>query len=400
MSSSVKYCTSCLYPSSSAVSLIFDELGVCSGCLASMQKKNIDWSQRHKELQQLINTYKSLNNSNYDCIIPVSGGKDSYYQVHIATSVFKLKPLLVTYHGNNYTPDGTCNLERMRSVFNVDHLIFRPSEEVLISLNRAGFYEMGDMNWHAHVGIYTYPAIIAVKFKIPLMIWGEHGRTEVGGMYSLNDYIEMTAKYVREHAARGFSYKDFVGFKYNLADTDLLWLKYPSDDELFDLDIRGIHLNNFFEWKPNENTELMIKLYGWKASTMSFDRTYRNFSNLDDMHENGAHDYLKFIKFGYGRCTDHASKDIRSGHITRDEGIELVRQYDAVRPSDLDRWLQYVSITEDEWDRHCDTLRDPRVWWIQDGMWYKDNLWGRPSHYGKVTNQLVVDKFKKLGRFS
>ena len=400
MTSLITYCTSCLYPSSSAVSLTFDDFGVCSGCRASKQKLNIDWLQRNHELQELINSYKPQNTANYDCIIPVSGGKDSYYQVHVATSVFKLKPLLVTYHGNNYTPDGTYNLERMRSIFNVDHLIFRPSEEVLINLNRAGFYEMGDMNWHAHVGIYTYPAIIAVKFKIPLMIWGEHGRTEVGGMYSLNDYIEMTAKYVKEHAARGFSYQDFVGSKYNLSENDLLWLKYPSDDELFGLDIRGIHLNNYFEWKPNENTELMIDLYGWKAASMTFDRTYRKFSNLDDMHENGAHDFLKFIKFGYGRCTDHASKDIRSGHLTREEGIELVRQYDSARPSDLNRWLQYVSITEEEWNLHCDTLRDSRVWWIQDGLWYKDNIWGTPSHYGKVTNPLVVEKFKKLGRFS
>jgi N-acetyl sugar amidotransferase len=393
----MQYCTNCLYPASSAVSLSFNEEGVCSGCLAARQKKIIDWDARKRELLLLANEYKNRNQDNYDCIIPVSGGKDSYFQTHVAIKDLGLKPLLVTYHGNNYSPEGEYNLGRMRDIFNADHIIFRPPVEVLKVLNKAAFLMMGDMNWHAHVGIYTYPAIMAVKHNVPLMIWGEHGRTEVGGMYSLNDYIEMTAKYVREHAGRGFVWEDFVKDETGLSPKDLTWLRYPSDDDLFDLEIRGIHLNNYIEWDPNTNTELIIKEYGWRQSSKKFDRTYRVFSNLDDIHENGAHDYLKFIKFGYGRCTDHASKDIRAGKMTRDEGIKLVREYDSNRPSDLDRWLAYVDMSEDDWNSHCDTLRDPRVWWIKDGQWMKDNLWGEPSAYGTVTNKETVSKFASLG---
>ena len=96
---------------------------------------------------------------------------------------------------------------------------------------------------------------------------------------------------------------------------------------------------------------------------------------LDDMHENGVHDYLKFIKFGYGRCTDHASKDIRSGEMSREEAVELVRRHDSVKPKDLERWLDYVGMTEDEFDRIADTFRDPRVWAFRDGEWAKSNLW-------------------------
>jgi len=395
---SMKYCTNCLYPAVSAVSLSFNEKGICSGCLASKQKESINWDDRKEELISLANYYKSKNQGTYDCIIPVSGGKDSYFQTHVAIEELGLKPLLITYHGNNYSPEGEYNLNRMRDVFDADHIVFKPSVRVLSALNREGFYKMGDMNWHAHVGIYTYPAIMAIKYNIPLMIWGEHGRTEVGGMYSLNDYVEMTAKYVREHAGRGFIWSDFISDKTGLEPKDLNWLRYPSDDELFKLEIRGIHLNNYIKWDPNSNTNLMIERYGWKKSDKSFDRTYRVISNLDDIHENGAHDYLKFIKFGYGRCTDHASKDIRSGKITREQGIDLVKQYDANRPSDLDRWLSYVNMTEEEWNYHCDTLRDPRVWWIQDGHWVKDNLWGSPSAYGKITNKKVYSKFNALGR--
>jgi hypothetical protein len=103
------------------------------------------------------------------------------------------------------------------------------------------------------------------------------------------------------------------------------------------------------------------------------------------MHENGIHDYLKFVKFGYGRGSDHACKDIRNGKMTRDEGIEMVRRYDHVKPRrDLERWLAYVGLSEDEFDSVCDGFRDPRVWRIEDGQWVKDTIWGQPESYGPV----------------
>ncbi|MHC4910848.1 MAG: N-acetyl sugar amidotransferase, partial [Planctomycetota bacterium] len=116
--------------------------------------------------------------------------------------------------------------------------------------------------------------------------------------------------------------------------------------------------------------------YGWQPPTEPFDRTYHTFSNLDDMHENGAHDYLKYIKFGYGRCTDHACKDIRAGLMTREDGLELVRRHDHVRPRDLDRWLAYVGMSAAEFDAIADTFRDPRVWWRKGGAWVKQAPWG------------------------
>ena len=128
----------------------------------------------------------------------------------------------------------------------------------------------------------------------------------------------------------------------------------------------------------------MKKLYNWRGSNKEFQRTYRTSSNLDDMHENGIHDYLKFIKVGYGRTTDHCSKDIRAGKMSRNQAIEEVKKRDHVLSDDLKRWLEYVDITEKEFLETCDTFRDPRVWWIQDGEWWKDNLWGDSSSYGKV----------------
>lgn len=126
-----------------------------------------------------------------------------------------------------------------------------------------------------------------------------------------------------------------------------------------------IYLSNFAPWDANEHIKLVQKEYGWREAQQPFERTYRKFSNLDDMHENGIHDYLKFIKIGYGRATDHACKDIRAGLMTREEGIAMVKKYDHVKPyRDLNRWLKYVGMTEDEFDYICDSFRDPRVWCI------------------------------------
>jgi hypothetical protein len=119
----------------------------------------------------------------------------------------------------------------------------------------------------------------------------------------------------------------------------------------------------------------MVERYGFEVNDEPFDRTYRRMSNLDDMHENGVHDYLKYVKFGYGRCTDHACKDIRAGLLTREQAVELVRRYDHVKPRDLARWLDYTGMSEDEFDRIADTFRDPRVWRREGGEWVKDNLW-------------------------
>ena len=373
----MQYCTKCVYPAASAAPLAFDDTGVCSGCRVSGQKDRIDWEERTEELREIFEEYRCTDGSNYDCLIPVSGGKDSHFQTYLVTQVFKLRPLLVTYHGNNYLPVGLRNLRNLRERFGCDHIFFSPNVEALKKLNRLCFRMMGDMNWHAHCGIFTYPVQMAVKMRIPLIVWGEHGFTDLAGMYSLNDRIEMTAKFRLEHAQRGYDWHDMIEETEGLTAQDLTWARYPSDDDLADVGVRGIYLGNYVNWEANAQTELMVNEFGFEPAPEPFERTYRRMSNLDDMHENGAHDYLKYIKFGYGRGTDHACKDIRSGKMTRDEGIEMVRRYDAVKPmKDLSRWLEYVGTSEKEFDEVADTFRDPRVWVKDDdGVWVKDNIW-------------------------
>ncbi|MGI0482880.1 N-acetyl sugar amidotransferase [Geminocystis sp. CENA526] len=382
----MKYCTKCVYPQVS-VNLELDEEGVCSACRVAEKFEELSeefWAMREQKFAKIVDRIVKKNQSNYDCIIPVSGGKDSYFQTYIMAEKYGLKPLLVTYHGNNYLPEGDYNRDRMRHLFNADHLVYGPSVEVLKKLNRICFKKMGDMNWQNHCGIFTLPVIVAVKFNIPLVIWGET-TWDISGMYEPDDFVEFSNRVRHEHGLRGYEWYDLINEPDEpLTEKDMMWAKYPTDEEILKVGVRGLYIGNFFKWNPYKHTDLMKQKYQWKEAEQPFERTYRRISNLDDRYENGIHDLLKFVKFGYGRASDHASKDIRLGYMSREEGIEKVREMDHVVSSDLEYWLNYVNMTETEFWEIADTFRNPRVWWIENDMWYKDNIWGEPSAYGSV----------------
>jgi N-acetyl sugar amidotransferase len=377
----IVWCSRCTYSAYAATPLTFDENGVCSGCRAAAHKDRIDWKERKDLFRELVDEYRGK--SEYDCILPVSGGKDSYFAAHVAKEM-GLRALMVTYHGNNFLPEGEENLQRMRDVFGFDHVIFHPSTDTLVKMNRLGLKIAGDMNWHNHCGIFTYPVQMAVRYKVPLVFWGDHGYTELGGMYSHNDFFEYTAKDRHEHALHGFDWYDFLEDTEKLTQKDLRWGVYPSDEDIMAVGVRGIFLSNYFYYDGNYHAKVAMEKYGWQQARHPFERTYRLISNVDDMHENGIHDYLKFVKLGYGRATDHTCYDIRLGLMTREKGIEMVRKYDHVKPGDLKRWLDYTGMTEDEFDRIADTFRNPRVWSIRDGLWWKKDIWGGESSYGPV----------------
>ena len=391
----ITYCTNCVYPVN-AVNLNLDEHGVCTSCKTaeSFEELSSDfWVERKIKFEKLINQYKKDDNANYDCLIPVSGGKDSFYQAHVIAKEYGLKPLLMTYHGNNYLPEGDRNRDLMRHAFDADHIVWGPSVEVLKKLNKLTFKMMGDMNWQNHCGIMSAPINLAVKFNIPLIVWGETN-WDISGMYSPDDFVEFSARVRHEHDLRGYEWYDMM--KHGLKEKDMIWAKYPSDEEILETGTRGIYIGNFFKWDPNKQTELVMDKYDWKPAEKPFERTYRTMSNLDDRYENGIHDLMKFIKFGYGRASDHASKDIRTGYMSRKEGIEMVRKYDSVVSSDLYYWLDYVDMSEDEFWSIADSFRDPRVWWIEDGKWYKDNIWGTSESYGNVNLELKDQEKYKL----
>jgi imidazoleglycerol phosphate synthase cyclase subunit len=373
----VRWCSRCAYPSLSATPMEFDSAGMCMGCRMAEMRVDTpakEWERRKRILTDILDNARSRDGSRHDCVIGVSGGKDSYFQTYYVKNVLGFNPLLVTYYGNNYTPAGERNLRRMAEVFDVDHIIYTPGIELLKKLNRLGFVVMGDMNWHNHVGIATLPLRLAAQNRIPVVIYGEHGYADLCGQFSMNDFVEWTYRNRLEHFARGYEWNYMVG-REGITAAQMAAYQYPSDQGIFELGLRTIYLANYVPWDGNANAKLMRDKFGFEFGDLPFERTYRRASNLDDMHENGAHDYLKFVKFGYGRCTDHASKDVRLGRMERAKAVELVRKHDAVRPADIARWCEYVDMSQSEFDAIADTFRDPRVWWSTDGEWRKQNIW-------------------------
>lgn len=374
----IRYCTRCVYPSISAAPMDYDDDGVCMGCKTSEEKVDIphtEWDRRKELLHKVFAEARERGRSEYDCIVPVSGGKDSYFQAHYIKNVLGYNPLLVTYYSNNFSEAGDRNLYSMKKRFDVDHIIIYPNETLLKKLNKLSFMFMGDMNWHIHIGVSTSVHQVAVEKGIPLVVWGEHGYADLSGQFAMDDFVEYTYRNRLEHLGRCYDWNYFVGFEDITARDMALW-KYPSDEDVFKLGLKGIYLGNYIYWEANEHTELMRELYGWESSDKPFERTYRTISNVDDIYENGAHDYLKYIKFGYGRCTDHACKDIRAGLLSRGQAVDLIRKHDHVKSWDVSHWCDYVGMSMEEFDAIADTFRDPRVWRRdENGAWIKDNLW-------------------------
>lgn len=362
----MRYCLRCCYPENARPTTIFDEEGVCSGCRAAEERTPIDWNPRRKKLQELLDSYKEKAkkaNSPYDCIIPISGGKDSHYQAYLMTQVYKMKPLFVAYNHGYNTKVGMKNLSNLIEKFGCDLLRYTTNPKTARKLSLYMLSKVGDITWHYHAGIMTFPIQTAVRYKIPLLIWGEHGEAFLHGMHNLDDNVEFTKKHRQEHLMRGFEPEDILDDPENkdITRTDLAPFFYPSDEEIDSVGVRGIYLSNYDEWNAKSHAELMIKNYGF-TTFQKRECTFNLYEKVDDFLQD-THNYLKYLKFGYSRCTDHASLEIRQQRMTREEGIETVRKYEhLVRPSNLDIFLEFAGITEKQFLNNIDHLRDESIW--------------------------------------
>lgn len=376
----MRYCARCVYPENARPTIIFDDEGVCSGCRLHESRPKIDWEDRKELLKNILEEYREkarANGSPYDCIIPVSGGKDSHYQTYVIKKVFGFNPLLVCYNHGYNTKRGIRNLTNLVKQFGCDLLRFTTNPDAARKISKFMLKRVGDITWHYHAGIMTFPIKAAVMYKIPLIIWGEHGFSDLLGMYNQDDMMEFSKKDRQEHSMRGFEPDDILNDPENkdITKVDLAPFYYPTDEEIEKIGVRGIYMANFMPWNARKHTRLMIEKFGFETA-MKRERTFHLYDKLDDIHANGAHDYLKYLKFGYGRATDDASNEIRHGRMTREEGIEMVKKYDHVRPSDLDIFLKFVGMTEKEFLDSVEHLRDPRIWEKDDkGNWHiKDSV--------------------------
>lgn len=356
----MRYCARCLYPENHPLNIVIDDQGVCSGCRVHEEKDQLDWRERFKKLRRITDDYRSRSGNNYDCIVPVGGGRDYHFIAHVVKNVLKLNPLFVQYNKHYNTRLGIRNLANLRIAFNCDLIGKVVSPDAVRALNRATLIERGSMYWHCLAGQTCFPVQSALSYKIPLIIWGAHQGVDQVGMFSHLDEVEMTRKYRKEHDLLDLELEDIVKRHPELENHNLETYRYPSDGELQAVGVRGIYLNNFIRWDSKAQHELMIDLYKYETGVQQ--RTFDTYNDVDCFHYSGLHDFIKFHKFGYGKATDHATREIRLKRMTREAGLEMVRRYNPVKPDDIAMFVEWMDMHEDELFEHIDAHRDPRIW--------------------------------------
>ncbi len=356
----MKYCKRCLYPENHALNLILDNEGVCSGCRVHEEKYQIDWQNKEQELEQILAHYKARADTHYDCVIPVTGVGDDFFVVDLIKNKFGLNPLLVTYNTHFSTKVGIRNLARLITELDCDHMTSTVGPDTVKEITRLTLDKIGDMYWHVLAGSQTFPVQVATKLDIPLIIWGVNGWLDQVGMFSHHDRVEMTKKVRKEHALRGVDAEHLIGGSNKVSVKDLQAFTYPSDEQLEKSRVRGLYVGNYVFWDSQKQIEDMIERFGYETNEQ--ERTYNRYESIACANNASVHDYIKFLKFGYAKVNDHVARDIRLKRLTREQGLDLIRQYLPVKPKALDQFLMWVGLTEEEFYLSINKFRDSRVW--------------------------------------
>ena len=367
------YCTSCLLPNSKP-DLTFNDTGVCNACSNYSGRQEVDWSAREKEFLDIVEQYRSKDASTWDCIVPVSGGKDSTYQV-LKLLELGVNPLCVTSTTCDLSDIGRANIQNIKNL-GVDYVEHSPNPIVRRKLNRIGLETVGDISWPEHVGIFTIPVRAAVQHKVPLIVWGENSQNEYGGPAAATQNKTLTRAWLEEFGGLlGLRVND-LNQSWGLEKKHLINYTYPSDEELQSVGVTGLFLGHFFEWDGLSNA-LIAQANGFTTYARKVEGSMVNYENLDN-HQTGIHDYFKYLKFGFGRATDIASLHIRRGRITRGQGIKIVAESEGRFPweylgKSLQEILDPLDLGVPEFEAICDRFTNKALFVLEsDGTLKKD----------------------------
>jgi N-acetyl sugar amidotransferase len=337
-------CKNCIYPVNHPLGLLINSEGICSGCLLHTEKNSIDWEYRFDKLRELVNQYKSKK-GNYDCIVPVSGGQDSFYIVHTIVNRLGLNPILVNFNRNFNSKVGLANLARLKTSFDVDFRQQTINPLLARKIVRTTAINIGSVNWLWIAGQTSFPLRVAESLKIPLIIWGAHQGMEQVGMFSHFDEVEMSRRYRLEHDLMGVDEEGITAFDTDFSKLDLSMIQYPSDHTIFEHGIRGIYLGNFVRWDPVKQHSFVRKSYGYLGAVQP--RSYYAFDNPDCDVYNNYQDLLKVARVGFGKVTDQLVREIRHGRISRSKALRLEKRYLRKSCIGLEDFAQWLGTTVD-----------------------------------------------------
>ena len=365
----IKICKRCLMLSTRP-RLTFNDDGVCSACQWSEEKKTtVDWNARKNQLEEFCNRYRK-NNGEFDVIVPVSGGKDSSTVAHKLKHEYGMNPLCINI--NHYVDVNTqMNDINLNNFIKQGFDVFRvyPNSKVLRALDKIGLVEYGQPYFGWMTCMALAPLKIATKFGIPFIMYGEEGEVEYGGSTKLKNTpvytVEDTVKYYLSGVHPSTYLKD--GF----TEKDLYWWLPPADEDVKKLEPSVCHWSYFEFWDSNKNYEYAKKFAGLQEQKANSVGTYNNFAQTDGILY-PLHVYFMYLKFGFGRCTQDVCIDIRSGKISREEGIKLIKQYDEAYPEQFEeQYLDYYQLTKQEFHDIIDKFANKDLLEKKNGRWVK-----------------------------
>jgi len=357
----IKYCTRCLYPETKP-DLSFDDEGVCSACRSFEGRKEVDWALRQTEFTDIIQHYRSSDSRNYDALVPVSGGKDSTYQV-IKLLENGLNPLCVTGMTDSLSDIGRRNIENIKSL-GVDYIEVTMNPVIRRKINRIALQLVGDISWPEHIAIFTIPVRIAVQMDIPLIVWGENSQSEYGGPAAAQEAKVLNRQWLEEFGGLlGLRVTDLIGQE-GIEKRHLIQYMYPTDEELKRVGVTGIFLGHYFPWDGYTNS-LYAQAHGFETYPTLVEGSLANYENLDN-HQTGIHDYFKFIKFGFGRATDIANNHIRRNRLLRKDALKLVSLHDGQFPhtclgKPIKETLSEIGMTLNQFNKTCDQFTNKKL---------------------------------------
>jgi len=357
----IKYCRRCVYPETKP-DLVMDDEGICNGCRNYEYRVHVDWEERAKELEVVLDQYRSKNSSNYDCIIPVSGGKDSTYQT-VMMLERGMNPLCVTASTDKLSEIGRRNIENIKSL-GVDYIEISTNPVIRRRINRLALRQIGDIAWPEHVTIYTVPIRVAVQLNIPLVIWGGNPQNELGGPQKAADSNKMQRGWLEEFGGMlGLRVRDLIGMD-GIEEKHLIQYTYPTDEEMKKVGVTGLFLGYYLPWDSHSNT-LLAQAYGFETYPKLVEGSIVSYENLDNLQMR-IHDYFKVLKYGYDRCTDWASLHIRRNRLTRAQAVALVKRYGGKFPweylgTPLEEILEDIEMSLDEFIKICDRFTNTKL---------------------------------------
>jgi len=384
----VKFCSKCTYPSSHPLKLTFDNHNLCSGCLIHLEKDKIDWKVRFDKLKKIVKPYKSIKNY-YNCIVPITGGRDSYFILDVVKHKLGLNPMLVNYNTHFNTEIGFRNLNYLRSIFGVPYINLTLDPNKIKKIVGFTLKEFGNIYWHCIAGQTVFPIQTAVKLNIPLIIWGAHQGIDQVGMYSHLDEVEMSRRHRKNHDLFNLEAEDILK-KSTLSKNDLEPFFYPSDKSIVNLEVRGIYLNNYIRWDSKAQNEMMIKKFGYE--TCNLNRTFDSYQDVDSLYYSSIHDYFKYIKNGYSLVSDHANREIRLARLSRKDALHLIKFYKDRSVSNERAFIKWLDIDKKKLNYFYEKFRNTDIWYKNNNKW----LLKKDLTENIKTDHLYKSRIKKI----